>query len=123
MKEQAQEIKVPAMQVFKNHPRELLTIIFARAAENAWFYIASTFALAYTTKLGIPRQDILFATICGAGLIMVMTPLCGHLSDKVGQRNMFMFGLLVSWSWHYIDIHFSPCWGPKTQYWFGRRLC
>ena len=32
-----------------------------RAAENAWFYIASTFALAYTTtKLGIPRQDILF---------------------------------------------------------------
>ena len=132
VKEQAQEIKVPAMQVFKNHPRELLTIIFARAAENAWFYIASTFALAYTTtKLGIPRQDILFATICGAGLIMVMTPLCGHLSDKVGQRNMFMFGLLVCWSvgllvcwsWHYIAIPFSPCWGPKTQYWFGRRLC
>ena len=29
---------------------------------------------------------------------MVMTPLCGHLSDKVGQRNMFMFGLLVCWS-------------------------
>jgi hypothetical protein len=26
---------------------------------------------------------------------LVMTPLCGHLSDKVGQRNMFMFGLLV----------------------------
>ena len=96
VKEQAQEIKVPALQVFKNHPRELWTIIFARAAENAWFYIASTFALAYTTtKLGIPRQDILFATICGAGVIMVMTPLCGHLSDKVGQRNMFMFGLVV----------------------------
>lgn len=96
VKEQAQDIKVPAMRVFKNHPRELLTIIFARAAENAWFYIASTFTLAYTTtKLGIPRQDILFATICGAGLIMVMTPLCGHLSDKVGQRNMFMFGLVL----------------------------
>lgn len=96
VKEQAKEIKVPAFQVFKNHPRELLTIIFARAAENAWFYIASTFALAYTTTvLGIPRQDILFATICGGGLIMVMTPLLGLLSDKVGQRNMFMFGLFV----------------------------
>ncbi|SCC71859.1 MFS transporter [Acinetobacter albensis] len=96
VKEQAQEIKVPALQVFKNHPRVLLTIIFARAAENAWFYIASTFALAYTTTtLGLPRQDILFATICGGGLIMVMTPLFGYLSDKVGQRNMFMFGLVV----------------------------
>ena len=26
---------------------------------------------------------------------MIMTPLFGHLSDKVGQRNMFMFGLVV----------------------------
>lgn len=96
VKAQAQEIKVPALQVFKNHPKVLLTIIFARAAENAWFYIASTFALAYTTTtLGLPRQDILFATICGGVLIMVMTPLFGHLSDKVGQRNMFMFGLVV----------------------------
>lgn len=96
VKEQAANIKVPALQVFKQHPKQLITIIVARAAENAWFYIASTFALAYTTtQLGIPRQDILFATICGAAVILFMTPLCGHLSDRVGQRNMFMFGLCV----------------------------
>jgi MHS family shikimate/dehydroshikimate transporter-like MFS transporter len=96
IKEKAEEIKVPALQVFKNHPKELVTIIIARAAENAWFYIASTFALAYTTtQLGIPRQNILFATICGGAMVMLMTPLCGHLSDKVGQRNMFMFGLIL----------------------------
>lgn len=96
IKEKAEKIKVPALQVFKNHPKELVTIIIARAAENAWFYIASTFALAYTTtQLGIPRQNILFATICGGAMVMFMTPLCGHLSDKVGQRNMFMFGLIL----------------------------
>ncbi|KAF5295019.1 hypothetical protein FQR65_LT19934 [Abscondita terminalis] len=37
VKQQAEEIKVPALQVFKNHPKELLTIILSRAAENAWF--------------------------------------------------------------------------------------
>ncbi len=96
MKAQKKEIKVPALEVFKNNPKQMFTIIFARAAENAWFYIASTFALAYTTtQLGIARQEILFATICGAAVILVMTPLCGHLSDRVGQRNMFMFGLVV----------------------------
>ncbi|OTG85156.1 MFS transporter [Acinetobacter sp. ANC 4648] len=96
VKAKAEEVKIPALQVFKNHPKQVILIILARAAENAWFYIASTFALAYTTtQLGVPRQDILFATICGAAVIMFMTPLCGHLSDKVGQRNMFMFGLIV----------------------------
>lgn len=96
VKQQAEEVKVPALQVFKQHPKQLISIIVARAAENAWFYIASTFTLAYTTtQLAIARQEILFATICGAAVIMVMTPLCGHLSDKVGQRNMFMFGLCV----------------------------
>ena len=96
VKAKAEEVKIPALQVFKNHPKQVILIILARAAENAWFYIASTFALAYTTtQLGLPRQEILFATICGAGVIMFMTPLCGHLSDKVGQRNMFMFGLIV----------------------------
>lgn len=96
VKQQAEAIKVPALQVFKQHPKQLISIIVARAAENAWFYIASTFTLAYTTtQLGIARQEILFATICGAAVILVMTPLCGHLSDKVGQRNMFMFGLCV----------------------------
>lgn len=96
VKQQAEAVKVPALQVFKQHPKQLISIIVARAAENAWFYIASTFTLAYTTtQLGIARQEILFATICGAAVILVMTPLCGHLSDKVGQRNMFMFGLCV----------------------------
>ena len=96
VKHQEKEVKVPALQVFKNHPRELITIIVARAAENAWFYIASTFALAYTTtQLGIPRQSVLFAIVCGAGLVIVVTPLCGYISDTVGQRNMFMFGLLL----------------------------
>lgn len=96
IKEETKKIKVPAFQVFSNHPKEVFTIIVARAAENAWFYMASTFTLAYTTaQLGIARQEILFATICGAVVIMFMTPLCGHLSDKVGQRNMFMFGLIV----------------------------
>lgn len=96
VKDQAKAIKIPALQVLQEHPKKVIRIIIARAAENAWFYLASTFTLAYTTtQLGIPRSNILFATICGAIVIMFMTPLCGHLSDRIGQRNMFMFGLTV----------------------------
>jgi MFS transporter, MHS family, shikimate and dehydroshikimate transport protein len=96
MKNQSKEIKIPALQVFKHYPKELITIIVARAAENAWFYIASTFALAYaTTQLNIARQDVLFAIVCGAALSIFVTPLCGYISDKVGQRRLFLFGLAL----------------------------
>lgn len=96
IKASEQYVKVPALKVFRDYPRELITIIIARAAENAWFYIASTFALAYTTtQLGIARQSVLFATICGAALVVVITPICGYLSDKVGHRNLFIFGLFL----------------------------
>ncbi len=85
-----------SLQVFRNHPRELFAIIVARAAENAWFYLASTFSLAYaTTQLGIARSEVLFAIVCGAALSIFVMPLCGYLADKVGQRNLFMFGLLL----------------------------
>lgn len=96
VKAKSAEIKVPALSVLQQHPKELITIIVARAAENAWFYIASTFALAYaTTQLEIPRQQVLFAIVCGAALSIVVTPLCGHLSDKIGQRRLFLCGLTV----------------------------
>lgn len=96
VKAEKEHVSIPALQVFRNHPRELFSIIIARAAENAWFYLASTFSLAYaTTQLKIPRQDVLFAIICGAGLAIFTMPICGYIADKVGQRNLFMFGLLL----------------------------
>lgn len=96
VKAQDAHVKLPALQVFRNHPRELFAIIVARAAENAWFYLASTFSLAYaTTQLGIARKDVLFAIVCGAALSIFTMPLCGYLADKVGQRKLFMIGLCL----------------------------
>lgn len=96
VKQTDKKAKIPALSVFKQHPKELITIIISRAAENAWFYLASTFALAYTTtQLNIPKQDVLLATTCGAVLIIFITPIFGHLSDRVGQRNMFITGLIL----------------------------
>lgn len=96
VKDSEKKSAVPALQVFKKHPKELLVIIISRAAENAWFYLASTFALAYTTtQLDIPRQDVLLATTCGAVVILFITPILGHFSDRIGQRTMYISGLVL----------------------------
>jgi metabolite-proton symporter len=89
-------VKVPLFKVFRDHPRETLTIIGARTAENAWFYMSVTFALAYAAnQLQIPRADVLGAITAGAALSLVTMPLCGHISDRVGQKRLYFVGLLL----------------------------
>ncbi|WP_296257944.1 MULTISPECIES: MFS transporter [unclassified Pseudomonas] len=89
-------VRVPLFKVFREHPRETLTIIGARTAENAWFYMSVTFALAYAAnQLQIPRADVLGAITAGAALSLVTMPLCGHISDRVGQKRLYFAGLLL----------------------------
>ena len=61
----------------RRHPREVLTIVGARAAENTWFYMVVTFALAYATQqLRLPKAEMLHAITAGAALSLVTMPLC-----------------------------------------------
>ena len=96
LKEQKREVRVPLFEVVRKYPRATLTIIGARMAENAWFYMAVTFALAYAAnQLQIPRAEVLHAITAGAAISLITMPFCGWLSDKVGQKRLYFTGLLL----------------------------
>lgn len=96
LKEQKREVRVPLFEVVRKYPRATLTIIGARMAENAWFYMAVTFALAYAAnQLKIPRAEVLHAITAGAAISLITMPFCGWLSDKVGQKRLYFAGLLL----------------------------
>ncbi len=91
----AEPVKAPLKQVWRSHKGAVLNIIGARMAENAWFYLAATFALAYaTSEGGLPRGDVLSAITAGAVLSLITMPLAGWLSDVIGQKRLYMIGLL-----------------------------
>jgi MHS family shikimate/dehydroshikimate transporter-like MFS transporter len=74
----------------------MLLIIGARAAENTWFYLVVAFALAYAAnQLKIPKTEILHAITAGAALSLVTMPLAGYVSDWIGQKRLFIIGLVV----------------------------
>jgi MFS transporter, MHS family, shikimate and dehydroshikimate transport protein len=80
VKRQGQPVKAPVLEVFRRQPRELLTIIGARTAENTWFYLVVAFALAYAAnQLKIPKVQILHAITAGAVLSLVTMPFSGWL--------------------------------------------
>lgn len=96
IKREGKPLKAPILRALREHPRELLIILGARTAENTWFYMVVTFALAYTAnQLKVPRAVVLHAITAGAVLSLVTMPFFGYLSDRIGQRRLFLIGLVV----------------------------
>lgn len=93
MKSKGHDVKMPILHVLKNCPRELLKVALARMAEVTWFYTVATFALSYgTTTLHLSKSLMLNAVMAGAGVALVLMPLCGVLGDKIGHRRVFGIG-------------------------------
>ncbi len=98
---------MPLAVVLREHRRAVLTIIGARMAENAWFYLSATFALAYATgQLALPRTEVLSAITAGAALSLVTMPLAGWLSDRIGQKRLYLIGLtmLCAYVWPFFTL-------------------
>lgn len=96
LKTAAAPVKAPLAVVLREHRRGVLTLIGARMAENAWFYLSATFALAYATgQLGLPRDQVLSAITAGALLSLLTMPLAGWLSDRIGQKRLYLIGVLL----------------------------
>ncbi|MBB5499382.1 MFS transporter [Paraburkholderia sp. MM5384-R2] len=88
--------KAPVLAALRRCPRQILLIIGARTAENTWFYLVVVFALAYAAnELKIPKPDILHAITAGAAVSLITMPFCGWLSDRIGQRTLFLIGLMI----------------------------
>lgn len=95
MKKRSEEVKVPALEVLRRYPREVLTVVGGRLAEVTWFYTVVTFGLAYATNtLGVPRTVMLDATVWGAVVAMFTMPIFGVLGDRIGFKWVFTLGAI-----------------------------
>ena len=89
--------RTPMLTVIKDHPKEILLSAFARMAEQAPFYIFTAFVFSYGIgTLHLSRDFLLTAVLAASVLSFVTIPVCGHLSDQIGRKNMYMLGAIVT---------------------------
>src|SRR3989440_6228939 len=89
--------KTPMLEVIKRHPKEILLSALARMAEQAPFYIFTAFVFSYGIgTLHVSRDFLLTAVLAASVLSFVSIPVFGHLSDRIGRRNMYMIGAAVT---------------------------
>jgi MFS family permease len=88
--------KVPVSEVIRRHPKQIVLTALLRMSEQAPFYIYTTFALSYIKDhLGKPEGWGLAAVSVGGALELLLIPIAGNLSDRVGRRRVYATGAVL----------------------------
>ena len=85
------------------HWRAVVTVLVVKAAENALFYVFTTFFIVYVTRvLHRPRALALEAAAAGSIADVVAIFAAGALSDRIGRLPVTLIGLLASAAWAFM---------------------
>ncbi|MGX4770659.1 MFS transporter [Bradyrhizobium guangdongense] len=85
--------RTPMLTVIRDYPKEILLSAFARMSEQAPFYIFTAFVFSYGIgTLHVSRDFLLTSVLSASVLSFISIPLCGHISDQIGRKNMYMLG-------------------------------
>ena len=97
---------MPIIEVFRRYPREVLTAMGARFAENVSYYIFTIVVLTYLAKvLHAPSSFGLNAVLIGAAVHLVTIPVWGALSDRFGRRPIYLIGAVGVGVWSFVFFY------------------
>ncbi len=96
VKQEGRIARDPLLDVIRYNWREIILSALLRSAEQAPFYIFTTFILAYGVKsLGLPLNWLYVGLIITAIVSLVTTPTFGAISDRVGRKRWYMIGAVL----------------------------
>lgn len=87
--------RVPVLALLRFGWKNLLLGIGARMADAVTFNVINVFAISFATvHLGLDRQMILTGFVIAAAAEFALLPLIGHISDRIGRRPVYLFGVV-----------------------------
>jgi metabolite-proton symporter len=97
--------KLPFVEVITKYPREVLTAMGARMAENVSYYIFTIVIATYAKEhLKLDKSFALNAVLIGAAIHFCAIPMWGALSDRVGRRPVYLIGAIGVGIWAFVFI-------------------
>ncbi|MEU4447637.1 MFS transporter [Actinosynnema sp. NPDC050801] len=97
MAEQRTAVKLPVLDALRRYPRNFGIGIGAHVCDTAIVYIYATYSLAYITKnLALPRWVGLTGVVAFGVVVIVLQPVYGALSDRIGRRPLNLFSVVFT---------------------------
>ncbi|MDV6247076.1 MFS transporter [Rhodococcus opacus] len=97
IKEQNAQVRLPIVEVLRNHRTAVLTTILVYLGGiTVPFYITWIFLVSYATEtLQVDRTAVLLGVVLANVILVPATLAGGYLSDRVGRRPVCMWALLL----------------------------
>ena len=95
--EQNKIAAVPIAELFRTHTKNTVLGLGARYIEGVTFNIYAVFCVFYlTSTLHMSRQSALTAVMISSAVMIILLPVCGQISDRIGRRALYgIAGLLI----------------------------
>ncbi|MFI6325326.1 MFS transporter [Nonomuraea sp. NPDC050556] len=92
--EASEKTRLPIVDVFRFHWRQVLGAIGARLVENISYYVITAFVITYATApaIGLSKSFVLNCLIVASVAHLITIPMWGALSDRVGRKPVYLFG-------------------------------
>ncbi|QWZ08223.1 MHS family MFS transporter [Nocardioides panacis] len=94
---------IPILEVFRKYPKEVLTAMGMRLAENTSYYIFTVIVITYIVDFA--KQDkgpVLQALLIGSVVHFLWIPTVGAISDRVGRRPLYLAGAIGVAVWSFV---------------------
>jgi MFS family permease len=96
VREAQEEAQVPFTELLRTQPKELILGMGTRWIEGLVFNAYGVFIISYVTgQLGLTRTTALIGVAIAAAFGVVLVPLYGLLSDRVGRRAVYGAGVAL----------------------------
>ncbi|MED4697290.1 MFS transporter [Peribacillus frigoritolerans] len=93
LKETGKEVKLPIVELFRAYPKSILIAFGARIGETVSFNLFNVFVISYVnTQLGLSSNVALTGVFVASAVAVVVSPLFGALSDRIGRKPVYLFG-------------------------------
>src|SRR5690625_2327493 len=87
---------LPVFSLLREHPKNTLLATGARMADAVTFNVINVFGIAYATNhLGLDESMMLHGFTIAAAVEIGTIPVIGHISDRIGRRPVYMFGIAL----------------------------
>ncbi|MGV1912452.1 MFS transporter [Agrobacterium vitis] len=95
-RQQAETQRLPLADLLRRHWAKVLLGGFATLSIGSSFNLIAVFGLSYGTQtLHFPKQQVLAMILIACAVCVVLLPVFGALSDRVGRRNVILAGIFA----------------------------